>query len=310
MSFGKTIAKVKAATAQTAEQNKAGVLIPLIDEYLESLNGVHDGREPGFHCSSMYSLCPRALALSKRWPKPDHPMMYVPEPGEKPDFVTARKRIDPGLRRIFDTGHLYHFLLQDKYLAKAQLLYGHWECRRCARATDRAGFYPPKDMPCRHCGMVDAWKYCEPPILITGKGIRIVGHSDGVFVIRGTKYVIEIKSISTFKFQKLEKPQADHLNQIQLYMDALRIDRGVVLYINKDNQQLKEYLVFQEAGARETAINRALKWMEIQRGSKEIPERICGSPTDIPAEYCPYKEECFNDFKMRALLAKEKAAGE
>lgn len=62
---------------------------------------------------------------------------------------------------------------------------------------------------------------------------HISGHADGVGVINGSQFVLEIKSASRYSFLN-GAPYAAHIEQVQLYMHILNIKSALLLYINKD----------------------------------------------------------------------------
>lgn len=44
-------------------------------------------------------------------------------------------------------------------------------------------------------------------------------------------------------FNRLTEPKEENVDQIQLYLHYFRISKGILLYVNKDNQYLKEFIV-------------------------------------------------------------------
>ena len=68
---------------------------------------------------------------------------------------------------------------------------------------------------------------------------EIQGHADGIIEVGGKEGVLEIKSINSNQFYALHEPKPEHLIQLNVYMFALDIPRGCLLYECKDNQELK-----------------------------------------------------------------------
>jgi len=68
------------------------------------------------------------------------------------------------------------------------------------------------------------------------------GRADAIVSIDNEPYVLEIKSMNSYAFKRLEEPDKAHLKQIQLYMHYFNIDKGIILVENKDNQELKEFV--------------------------------------------------------------------
>lgn len=74
--------------------------------------------------------------------------------------------------------------------------------------------------------------------------LKLTGECDAVVVdAQGDRWVLELKTINPYGFNALQQPQAAHLMQIHSYMVGLQIMRGMVLYENKGNQDLKLFRV-------------------------------------------------------------------
>lgn len=108
----------------------------------------------------------------------------------------------PQTYRIFDNGHAVH-----------DRLYGYLR---------EIGILVEEEIPVTHD---------DPPI---------EGTADGIIDLDGHK-LIELKSISNegFHYRKLHnKPKDDHFRQAQIYMRCLNLDSGLVIYENKNNQEI------------------------------------------------------------------------
>ncbi len=110
--------------------------------------------------------------------------------------------------RVFDNGHDVHERLQ-KYLEKTGVL-------------------------------------LQAEVPIENTDYQIKGHTDGIINIKGIKGILEIKSINSSGFYSLYAPKEDHLIQVNIYMFCTGIERAVLLYECKDNQELKEFYVKQD----------------------------------------------------------------
>jgi hypothetical protein len=75
----------------------------------------------------------------------------------------------------------------------------------------------------------------------------ISGHVDAIIkdgTGGGGKRALEIKSISGKGFNKLEGPKWEHVGQLNFYLKELKMNRGTILYINKENPaEVKTYEV-------------------------------------------------------------------
>ncbi len=122
----------------------------------------------------------------------------------------------------------------------------------------------------------------------------INGRADAILNIDNEPYVLEIKSINDFGFKKLSKPDEDHYKQIQLYMHYFKINKGIILYENKDNQELKEFKIEYDSGLVEFVL---YKLKELKQNIDnnllpKVPESIMTGSESWKCSYCPYVESC------------------
>lgn len=82
----------------------------------------------------------------------------------------------------------------------------------------------------------------EAPLTSTNPPIS--GRLD--FLIQHPKYgptIVELKSINDNGFERLTRPKPEHFIQIQIYLAIAKRDYGIVLYENKNTQNVKAFLV-------------------------------------------------------------------
>lgn len=118
----------------------------------------------------------------------------------------------------------------------------------------------------------------------------IAGRADAIIGLEGKPYILEIKTSSQYKFSKLEEPEPDHLKQIQLYLHYFKIPQGILLYEDKNTQELKEFLVNYDP----ELVQNVLKELEILKTQieKDIIPPIPKNIESWRCEYCEYQEEC------------------
>jgi len=118
----------------------------------------------------------------------------------------------------------------------------------------------------------------------------INGRADAIIGFEGKPYVVEIKSSSQYKFGKLDTPEPEHLKQIQLYLHYFKIPQGILIYEDKNNQELKEFIVKYDP----TLVQNTLKEFEIlkEQIQKDVIPPIPSGIESWRCEYCEYKEEC------------------
>ncbi len=117
----------------------------------------------------------------------------------------------------------------------------------------------------------------------------IHGRADAIINLKGEPYVVEIKSVNSMKF-KNQEPDKDHVNQLQFYMHFFKMKKGILVYENKDTQDIKEFVIeYDEALVKHlfSEFNDLKQKLE-KNIVPEIPEDI----EDWRCEYCSYLEAC------------------
>src|SRR4030043_1593252 len=117
-----------------------------------------------------------------------------------------RKEMEANILRLFDHGDHIHQLIMKPLLST------------------------------REIHVVAAEVNIPPQELISGRADAII--SDGKEL-----YVLDIKSMNSMIFGKLDEPKEENMDQLQLYLHYFKIPKGILLYVNKDNQQLKDFVV-------------------------------------------------------------------
>jgi CRISPR/Cas system-associated exonuclease Cas4 (RecB family) len=188
--------------------------------------------------------------------------IWISEVGKCPRAIffkfkkVPKAEIEPEKLRIFEDGHF----LQQKIL----------------RALSAKGLLRATEIP------IPSHEF------IAGKADAIISDTDGI------PYVLEVKSISgRMNFQKLDPsltfPQ--HINQLQLYLYFFKIKKGILLYINKDTQELKEF-VFDYAPEE---VEKLLEWAEKLKNKIQenvVPIRLPNWPKDWECQSCVFAEIC------------------
>ena len=124
-----------------------------------------------------------------------------------------------------------------------------------------------------------------PQELISGRADAII--SDG----NKDLYVLDIKSINSMGFRSLTQPKKENTDQIQLYLHYLKIPKGILLYVNKDSQELKEFLVsYNQAQVQSLLEN--LTVLKEQIDCNVVPSRIPDHFKNWQCRYCQFKEIC------------------
>jgi len=119
----------------------------------------------------------------------------------------------------------------------------------------------------------------------------ISGRADAILCINGENYVLDIKSMNSMVFRNLIEPKKENVCQLQLYLHYFNIKKGILLYIDKDQQDIKEFLINYD----EKLVRSLLKDFESLKekiGSNIIPARLSDYDQNWQCRYCRFKEIC------------------
>jgi len=119
----------------------------------------------------------------------------------------------------------------------------------------------------------------------------ISGRADAVLSDGEQLFVLDIKSMNSMIFRNLQEPKEENINQIQLYLHYFKIQKGILLYVNKDSQDLKEFVVEYNPAKSQHLLDE-LAILKKQIDSDALPSRIPVYPSDWQCQYCQFKEIC------------------
>ena len=131
----------------------------------------------------------------------------------------------------------------------------------------------------------------ELPIEIKEKDFIISGRIDNLVLVKidNKLALVEVKSI---KFLPKEY-RKEHETQLQLYMKALGIHEGIILYIQKDNLETRTFNIKFSKKQADKIIER---FQELHKAltKDKLPEAEAKQDKDKSwmCDYCNYAEEC------------------
>lgn len=251
----------------------------------------------GWHPSSFCGMCPRAYVIKKLVKDPVEPL-------------------DPGLIRLFDTGHAHHYWYQNVYFGPMGVLWGPWKCLSCSTVT--WGFRPGEKCP--HCGE-NHFLYEEIPVSARLPGCvePVNGHADGLILLGANWYVLEIKTINSNAYKWLNGAKDSHLKQAQIYCELIRqghvlgipfgvklpMPVGIVfLYISKNDTDLKAFVVDADPDIGRFEMQNPIK-AEKALQTRVLPERlaVCTKKSEKRPQACGEKDRCFSDVTFEKLFS-------
>ena len=198
--------------------------------------------------------------LDKEKFKKEQTRFYISEAGRCPRQVflkfknAPKKELEPAFLRLFDHGEHMHRLIMKPLLSTRDI-------HVVASEVD----IPPQEIV---RGRADA-------ILSDGKEL----------------FVLDIKSMNSMVFRNLQEPKDENVQQVQLYLHFFKIPKGILLYVDKDRLELKEFLVTYNPATAEQLIS-GLRVLKKQIEENIVPERIPVFPSGWQCQYCQYLEVC------------------
>ena len=198
--------------------------------------------------------------------------------------------IEPKLDFIFSIGHKLHDIVQE---VLADILLGNWKCISCSKVFgDNELIKKPKICDYGDCKSTE-FEYYEVTLLDEENGIG--GHPDGVIEIDREKVLLEFKTCNEQVYTSLsfKGPSKSYIMQVNIYMSRLALTTAFIVYINKNNSDMKEFVIKRDEDLIYDVLKMAKSIKEgIQTG--ELPERtVCDSIDSYRAKRCPVKKICF-----------------
>lgn len=146
-------------------------------------------------------------------------------------------------------------------------------------------------------------------VSININGANIKGHPDGILVDNAEMYLIEIKSMSSYAFERFEAGEIsdEYIAQVNCYMHALGLNKCVFVALNKENGILKECII---------EYDKAI----VEKSIKNLGAVLISAPDNLPARpewavpdakgfitwkclYCAYWGKCW-PYAKQVLVGK------
>jgi CRISPR/Cas system-associated exonuclease Cas4 (RecB family) len=119
----------------------------------------------------------------------------------------------------------------------------------------------------------------------------ISGRADAILCIENQNYVLDIKSMNSMIFRNLTAPKEDNVYQIQLYMHFFNIKKGILLYVDKDRQELKEFFLDYDENLCKSLLDK-FHALKDQVEKNILPPRLEDYPRNWQCRYCQFKDIC------------------
>lgn len=119
----------------------------------------------------------------------------------------------------------------------------------------------------------------------------ISGRADAILCVGNENYVLDIKSINSMIFKRMTAPKEENVYQIQLYLHFFNIKKGILLYIDKDQQDMKEFFVDYDEQLCNSLLEK-FQALKNQVDTNIVPARLADYPRNWQCSYCQFKEVC------------------
>jgi CRISPR/Cas system-associated exonuclease Cas4 (RecB family) len=149
-------------------------------------------------------------------------------------------------------------------------------------------------------------------------GLQFIYYVDAIIEIDNKKYIVEIKSTYASGWNSIEKdPKSDHVDQLMAYMELEKVDRGILIYIGRDNGYMVEYAFAKTKEIQKRLLDRLDKLKKLRDDIRDsrIPDRDYSMvfkrvgaglsesftkdkkkyKSDWQCRYCQYKDKCWSD---------------
>lgn len=240
----------------------------------------HWDRHPWTSPSVLSKVCRRAMVAYVR------------------DRKTLARAQNTDLEWAAAKGTAFHNVFQEQIFGPARILRGGWLCSGCGhihgldpddetevtshgekftqKVTVKSSIVMPQK--CEACGMTPGWDckfhYIEP--MVYDLAIRVVGRIDGILLLDGEEWIIDIK---TSKPPWNGVPYKEQGDQVIWYEGLSGIHRGLIIYSKQESRSLKESVVPLQVPWSES------KYEEFQSYAKSIQE--INDESELPS--CEYQ---------------------
>ncbi len=268
---------LKALAQATKKENKAKsrtveeLFLAAIDEYLIQTAKQKDDptKKRKAHNPSSYYKCWRS-----KW--------Y-----ELMDFPKSVKYVAK-MQRVFAVGTITHEWIQDEILAKMNTL-----------DSSPIRLIPKEELPAYgQEGVIFSTEHGSSPIEVKFLDYRhtklypVSAMIDGAFRFMSKDILFEFKTIKHEDFEYLIEPSLDYRKQGAMYSTCMGINLVMFVYIDKDTQEMKAYLVEYTKEQQEWVVSR-MTTLEGYIERNELPPKEVSKDCN----YCAFKYYCDNELK-------------
>lgn len=119
----------------------------------------------------------------------------------------------------------------------------------------------------------------------------ISGRADAIVCLNNENYVLDIKSMNSMVFRNLTEPKPENIYQLQLYLHFFNIKKGILFYIDKDQQEIREFLINYDSKLADSLL-KGFADLKRKVESNIIPNQLPDYPQNWQCSYCQFREVC------------------
>jgi len=112
------------------------------------------------------------------------------------------------------------------------------------------------------------------------------GHIDGY--IKAENKLFELKTVNSWKFQKIKEPFDEHITQINIYMAMMGIKKAHLVYLNRDNGEHKAFDIDFTPIIYKAVEHKAKEAIELAKKETD-PDEIVLDEYEFCDPYCKFK---------------------
>jgi hypothetical protein len=123
----------------------------------------------------------------------------------------------------------------------------------------------------------------------------VQGHIDGIAILNGEKYLLEIKTSNEFRYKAFVKDgfcsDEKYQAQIHIYMNKFKMQKCLCVVLNKNTQELYMEIVEYDEFIALSALERGKNVVAME----EIPERKYPNKSFFKCKFCSHYSICWSN---------------
>jgi len=119
----------------------------------------------------------------------------------------------------------------------------------------------------------------------------IGGRADAIVSLNNELYLLDIKSMNSMIFRNLNEPKEENIYQLQLYLHYFNMKKGILFYIDKDKQDIKEFVINYDKDLVQSLL-KGFTDLKQKVDSNVIPDRLSDYLQNWQCQYCQFREVC------------------